>query len=123
MNQSVFDANITGYEYLIPSLTLPDPDDLHVLATAIHCRADLIITFNLKDFPLSILKNYELVAISPDRFILELIDMNESKVIDAVNQHRKSLKNPPLTIERYLQNLTNQRLIHTATILRTIFFH
>ena len=121
MNQNVEDANITDYEYLIPSLTLPDPDDIHVLATAIHCRADLIITFNLKDFPLSILKNYRLEAISPDDFILELIEMNETQVIDTVTQHRKSLKNPPLTLEKYLQNLTNQRLIQTANSLRDIF--
>ena len=121
MNQSVENALVTEYEYLIPNLTLPDPDDIHILATAIHSQADLIITFNLKDFPLSILKNYGIEAISPDDFILELIQMNESKVITTVTQHRKSLKNPPLTVEKYLQNLTNQRLIQTANILRNIF--
>ncbi len=57
MNENIDDALVTGYEYLIPTLTLPDPDDLHVLATAIHSQADLIITFNLKDFPVSILRN------------------------------------------------------------------
>lgn len=122
MNQSVGDALVTDYEYLIPSLTLPDLDDLHVLATAIHCRADLIITFNLKDFPLSILKNYRLEAISPDDFVLELLDINQSQVIDAVSQHRNSLKSPPLTLQKYLQTLRNQRLIETAEILGEIFF-
>ena len=121
MNQSVKDALVHDYEYLIPTLTLPDIGDLHVLATAIHCRADLIITFNLKDFPLSILKNYQLEAISPDEFILELIDINESQVLHAITQHRNSLNNPPLTKEEYLQNLSNQKLTQTVNILRDIF--
>ena len=36
MNTHVGDAIVTGYEPLIKSLTLPDPDDRHVLAAAIH---------------------------------------------------------------------------------------
>ena len=32
-------------------LVLPDPNDLHVLETAIAAGADAIITFNAQDFP------------------------------------------------------------------------
>ncbi|MBB2984662.1 hypothetical protein [Paraburkholderia tropica] len=39
-----------GFEHLIPSIDLPAPDDRHV-AAAIHGRASLIVTFNLKNFP------------------------------------------------------------------------
>lgn len=120
MNENIDDALVTGYEYLIPTLTLPDPNDLHVLATAIHSQADLIITFNLKDFPMSILKNYGVEAISPDEFVLELIDISENKVIQAVTNHRNSLKNPSLTKAEYLQSLANQRLIQTTEILKEI---
>ena len=42
---------ISDYEEIIPTLKLPDPDDRHVLAAAIVGQADLIITFNLDDFP------------------------------------------------------------------------
>ncbi len=51
MNAHVRDCLVTGYESLIPSLTLPDPDDRHVLAAAIRCGADAIVTANLKHFP------------------------------------------------------------------------
>jgi hypothetical protein len=52
MNSAVLDCLVTGFEPLEPGLTaLPDPDDRHVLAAAIHCGAQEIVTFNLRDFP------------------------------------------------------------------------
>ena len=45
------DCIVSGYEYLIEGVELPDPDDRHVLAAAIHSGAKAIITFNLRDFP------------------------------------------------------------------------
>jgi hypothetical protein len=51
MDSATRDSLITGYESLIPSLELPDPDDRHVLAAAIVVRCDVILTQNLKDFP------------------------------------------------------------------------
>lgn len=47
---------VTGYEGLIDQLTLPDPDDRHVLAAAIRVHAGVIVTHNIKDFPLSQLR-------------------------------------------------------------------
>jgi len=35
MNSHVRDSLVTGFEYLIPSIALPDPDDRHVVAAAI----------------------------------------------------------------------------------------
>src|ERR1700704_4516131 len=35
MNEAVRDCLVTGHEHLIASLSLPDPDDCHVLAAAI----------------------------------------------------------------------------------------
>jgi predicted nucleic acid-binding protein len=39
-------SNISGYESLINSLSLPDPDDRHVLAAAIKGKAQIIVTNN-----------------------------------------------------------------------------
>src|SRR4051794_38652814 len=58
MDRHVPDSLVTGYEPLIPTLILPDPDDRHVLAAAIHAKAELIVTFNLSDFPASVLSGY-----------------------------------------------------------------
>src|SRR5260370_28098425 len=35
MERHLCDARVTGYAELLPTLTLPDPDDRHVLAAAI----------------------------------------------------------------------------------------
>jgi len=74
MNLHVRDCLITNYEDLISSLTLPDPDDRHVLAAAILGRADVIVTFNLADFPrcAGALRASRLSI--PDDFIVHLLD-------------------------------------------------
>jgi len=38
------DANVEGFEPLLVGLELPDPDDRHVLAAAIHGGAQSIVT-------------------------------------------------------------------------------
>lgn len=48
-NKAVPDCLVTGYEHLIDQLSLPDPNDRHVMAAAILCGAQEIVTTNLKD--------------------------------------------------------------------------
>jgi hypothetical protein len=44
MDAHVRDCLVTGFEHLIPVIDLPDPDDRHVVAAAVHCGASLIVT-------------------------------------------------------------------------------
>ena len=50
-------------------LWLPDPADIHVLATAVSGSADAIITLNARDFPRRELSEQGLERIDPDRFL------------------------------------------------------
>ena len=118
MDSSVRDCLVTGYEYLIPSLQLPDEDDRHVLATAIRSQSSVILTFNLKDFPEEELGKYEVEALHPDEFISDLIDLNAARVLSAVAAHRRTLKNPPKTATEYLDTLLQQGLPETVSLLR-----
>ena len=118
MDSKVRDSLVEGYEYLIPGLALPDEDDRHVLAAAIRSRSSVIVTFNLKDFPVAALDEYEVEAQHPDEFIAHLIDLNPAQVLAAVARHRASLKNPPKTQEEYLDTLLQQGLPETVAQLR-----
>jgi hypothetical protein len=118
MNAHVADCIVTGYEMLIPALPLPDPDDRHVLAAAIRCGADLIVTFNLKDFPLDALRPYGIEAQHPDDFLTHQLDLAPSVVCAAAKRQRQSLKKPPLSVNEYLASLERQGLAQTVSSLR-----
>ena len=45
-NKAVPDCLVEGYKSLIEGLQLPDVNDRHVLAAAIHCNAQVIVTYN-----------------------------------------------------------------------------
>jgi predicted nucleic acid-binding protein len=118
MNAHALDALITGYERLIDSLVLPDPDDRHVLAAAIVGRADAIVTFNLKDFPEDQLRTYDIEAIHPDTFLVCQFDLSSAAVCAAVRTHRISLKRPPRDAEDYLDELEQDGLPQIVELLR-----
>lgn len=118
MNANVRDCLVTGYESLIPSLTLPDPDDRHVLAAAIRCGADVIVTANLKHFPADKLKPYGIEAQHPDEFLTHQLDLAPNIVCAAAKTHRASLKKPPMTADEFLSALERQGLPQTVSELR-----
>lgn len=118
MNAHVTDCLVTGYEELIPALTLPDPDDRHVLAAGIRAGANVIVTANLSDFPAEILSKYGIEAQHPDEFINHLLDLAPHVVCGAAKRQRESLKNPPKTVDEYLESLERQGLAQTVTRLK-----
>ena len=109
---------VTGYEGLIPSLTLPDPNDGHVLAAAIHGEASMIVTHNLKHFPASALAPHKVAAVHPDDFVLRLIGADPGNVVAALATDRARLKNPSMSAAEYLTSLERAGLFHTAAALK-----
>lgn len=119
MNRAVPDALVTGHEPLLPALELPDPDDCHVLAAAIRAGAQLIVTFNLKDFPADTLADFGVEAVHPDTFLEQQFELNEALVLRTVHRHRAILRRPPpRSAEEYLDTLAACGLIVTADRLR-----
>jgi len=109
---------VRGYEPIIPTLRLPDPNDRHVLAVAVYVKAQYIVTFNLGDFPKTALQLYGIEVASPDEFVFRLIQKIPDRVLWAVKSHRSSLSRPPKTVDEYLATLEKQGLPKTVAFLR-----
>jgi len=120
MDSHAPDSIVTGYEHLIPAMRMPDPNDRHVLAAAIVARADVIVTFNLGDFPDQTLAEYGIEALHPDELIDRLLDLDSGIVFAAVKQDRESLKKPPKSVDEYPRDLEQSGLSQTAATLRFV---
>lgn len=117
MNNAIRDCLVTGYESIISGLKLPDANDRHVLAAAIRSNADTILTYNLKDFPENLLKEFNIEAQHPDDFLSSLIDIAAETVCTTIKIRRTSLKNPPKTPDEYLEILKKHSLPQTVSLL------
>jgi predicted nucleic acid-binding protein len=107
MESAIRDVEVTGYESLIESLDLPDPDDRHVLAAAIEAGAAYIITHDKKHFPAGKLAEYEIEKRTADEFVCELIDTYGAEAIcDVVRSQAKALTNDLKTVQEVLDTLT-----------------
>jgi hypothetical protein len=92
INQAVRDALVTGYESLIEGLALPDADDRHVLAAAIHAGVQGIVTFNVRHFPRAVLRVHGIEALHPDRFVSMLIELDEETVLQVLDDQEAALR-------------------------------
>ncbi|USU02191.1 PIN domain-containing protein [Pseudomonas siliginis] len=117
MDLAIPDACIDGYEDLVSGLTLPDENDRHVLAAAIRCGADVIVTFNLKDLPTRHLAPYGIEAQHPDEFVENLFHLDSAAVVAAAQSQRRQLKTPNVEVDKYLGFLQRQGLVESVKAL------
>jgi predicted nucleic acid-binding protein len=121
MQQTIPEALVTGHEPLIESLSLPDPGDRHVLAAAIRCGAQVIVTSNLRDFPAASLSSFGIEAKHPDLFLRELLEIAPQSVCAIVEEQCADLRNPPRSRSDLLGILAEQGLTKTVERLRELF--
>lgn len=87
-------------------LHLPDPDDLHVLASAIAGHADCIVTFNAQDFPRHVLAEEGLDRQDPDGFLWRLWSDHPdlvAGVVTAVHTTAERMAGQPLPLKSLLK--------------------
>ncbi|MGB3909649.1 MAG: PIN domain-containing protein [Pseudolysinimonas sp.] len=85
MRKTFSDAVVTGWEPLEGSYGLPDPDDEHVVAAAQIAGAGVIVTANLKDFPLTLLPD-GIEAIPVAEFARDAVSLSPTRSLDAITQ-------------------------------------
>ena len=119
-NRAFPDALVGKYENLIEGLVLPDLKDRHVLAAAIKTNANIIVTNNLKDFPLEYLDTFGIKAISPDDFLTDIIDLNPEEALKAFREMVINKKNPEMHEFEVLDVLRKSGLIDTANYLHAL---
>ena len=120
MSDAVRDWEVTNFQDLVPSVSLPDENDRHVLAAAVKANADAIITLNIKHFPESSLSPHGVEALHPDDFVLDLIDLNAHQVLEAARLCWQRRRKPPLTWDQYLESLKRSSLPQSAEKLREV---
>lgn len=118
MRTAVRDCMVTGYEPLINVVVLPDPDDRHVVAAAVRARAQVIVTFNLDDFPGEALAPWDLEAKHPDDFLVDQFHLDAIELHRAVQAVANSWHNPSGTAADVLDHLERQGLPQVVALLR-----
>ena len=94
-------------------LLLPDPADVHVLATAIASGADAIVTFNAQDFPGHVLAAEGIVRRDPDGFLWELQSRHPEAmagIVEAVRARAEAISGQPVALKALLKRARLYRL-------------
>lgn len=99
------------------SLRLPalvDEADAHVIRDAYSAGADIILTFNLRHFPSRIVRQMDLRAVSPDRWLVGQLDAQPERMRAVVERCRQRLHHPPLSRGDHLKAIRRADLIRFA---------
>lgn len=100
------EADVTGYDHLIPSLGNQNKDR-HVLAAAIRGDAEVIVTENLRDFPAESLRAHAIDVAHQDEFLEDLLDLQPNIILDALARQASRYRRDPRTVEDLLITLGN----------------
>ena len=107
-----------GWEACMNGLTLPDPDDHHVLAAALAAGAGTILTMNLRDFPTLALAPHGVAAAHPDGFLCGLHEADPELLQASAEAAQANLSRSTPSLKAYLDVLDRQGLPQFTRRLR-----
>ncbi len=84
------EARVKDYEPLVERMT-NDPKDRHVLAAAVACRADYLVTFNLRHFPAESAKSHVANILGPSTFLIQLLAADPAAVEERLCDQAKAI--------------------------------
>lgn len=115
MQSSFPDATVSDWQDLEAGLSLPDPDDRHVVAAALQGRADMIVTANIRDFPANLLEPLGLEVQDPDTFLLNQLDLEPDITIATLHRQAAATRSPATTTRALLDHLAKTGVPGFAT--------
>jgi hypothetical protein len=118
MNTALPGATASGYAEVIPILERPDPDDRHVVAAAITARTQVILTWNLQDFPAAALKKHGIRRQTPDAFLAELYDREPELMVSSLMNAGRNLNKSRVSAAEFIDILAAQKLTQLVTRLK-----
>ena len=120
MRRSFPEAEVTGYRSLIDSMEC-DPNDRHVLATAVRAEAGALVTFNTRDFPDTSTQPVMVEVIHPSDFLLDLLDLAPKTVINELRIQAEANRSHPRTLMALLDVLDSSGVeTFTAEVRRRV---
>jgi len=105
-----------GYRELIPVMTNQEKDR-HVLAAAVKTPCEVIVTYNLKDFPEASRKPFGIEAKHPDEFLIDLYHIDGELVVHELHEQGAAL-HTPRAIGEVLKSLEICKCTQFAQLIR-----
>lgn len=107
------EALVNGYQHIVDRCS-NDEKDRHVLACAIHCNSEVILTFNLKHFPEDTLAPWGVSAFHPQDYLITLFDLEPLQVmhqLGAIAQKRGcTLEDHLIDLGKFLPQFSSRLL-------------
>jgi predicted nucleic acid-binding protein len=104
LNGFFSDALVEGYEELVGRME-NHPKDRHVLAAALQGNADVLLTFNLRDFTVRPVGEGFPELMHPDAFLLDVLDRAPGQVVRLLYRQVAEHKRPPKHVQGLLDVL------------------
>jgi len=101
MEEHFPEARIEGFGPLIRKMR-NHPKDRHVVAAAVKCKAQIIVTSNLEHFG-AVPAGIE--AVSPDTFLAGFFKVDPDGVVDLLRRQAADLDRPPMTLGERVDRL------------------
>jgi predicted nucleic acid-binding protein len=104
MNNTFPEAMFTVPPSLLDGVCgLPDRDDRHVVALAIHAHADTIVTENIRDFPIEALEPHGVTILSAEEFLVHQYHLGPQIMLEKLDRQAAGIRQQRSEILRFLQ--------------------
>jgi hypothetical protein len=112
------EAMVSGHSHLVDQCQ-NEHKDRHVLACAIHAKAEIILTYNLKDFSETALSPWGVCAKHPQDYLITLFELEPLHVMQIlggiVSRRRCSIEDHLIDLGRFIPKFATRILDEIST--------